>query len=147
MENKKLLAILRAFKALFNALPSEAPDAKYISAYQQLHESYAEMLHTLLATQHFAFCHDPDDEGVSIFSTETQRDAFIKAMDEMYKELNAEFDVDPNETVCKPMTFAEFIVYAKGTECDLKNYFFEEDGAIEFEPNNRQRKDGLYDNT
>lgn len=143
MKNQKLLAILRAFKALFEALPSEAPDAKYIAAYQQLHEGYEEMLHTLLATQHFAFCHDPDGECVSIFSTETQRDAFIKAMDEMYEELNADFDVDPDETVCKPMTFAEFIVYAKGTECDLNNYTLEEDGAIEFELNSRQRKEGI----
>lgn len=138
MENQKLLVILRAFKALFNALPSEAPDAKYIAAYQQVHESYAEILHTLLATQHFAFCHDPDGECVSIFSTETQRDTFIKVMGKMYEELNAELDVDPNETVCKPMTFAEFIVYANGTEGDLENYSLEEDGAIEFERNSRQ---------
>ena len=138
MENKKLLAILRAFKALFKALPREATGEEYKVAYQQLHENYAVILRSLLATQHFAFCHAPDDESVSIFSNETQRDAFIKAMDEMYKELNADFDVDPNETVCKPMTFAEFIIYAKGTECDLKNYFFEEDGAIEFELNSER---------
>lgn len=138
MENQKLLAILRAFKALFNALPSEAPDAKYIAAYQQLHEDYAEMLHTLLATQHFAFCHDPDGECVSIFNAETGRDTFIKVMNKMYEEMTAELDVDPNETICKPMTFAEFIVYAKGTECDLENYSLEENGAIEFERNNRQ---------
>ena len=138
MENQKLLAILRAFKALFKALPSEAPDEEYRAAEQQLRENYTVILHSLLATQHFAFCNDPDGECVSIFNTETQRDTFIKVMTEMYKELNADFDVDPNETVCKPMTFAEFIVYAKGTECDLKNYFFEEDGAIEFELNSRQ---------
>lgn len=138
MKNQKLLAILRAFKALFEALPSEAPDAEYRAAEQQLRENYAVMLHKLLATQHFAFCRDPDGECVSIFNAETQRDTFIKVMDEMYKELNAELDVDPNETVCKPMTFAEFIVYAKGTECDLNNYTLEEDGAIEFELNSKQ---------
>lgn len=138
MENKKLLAILRAFKELFEALPSEAPDAEYRAAEQQLHENYAVILRSLLVTQHFAFCHDPDGECVSIFSTETQRDTFIRVMDEMYKEMTAELDVDPNETICKPMTFAEFIVYAKGTECDLENYSLEEDGAIEFERNNRQ---------
>lgn len=131
MENSKLLATLRAFKALFDNLPRELPDDEYITAVKQLYESYLTVLLSLLATQHFAICNDSECECVSIFSTEAERDAFVKSMTQIEDERRERGDM--GEIICKPIAFEEFLEFAETTEFELSNYSLDENGAIEFE--------------
>ncbi len=130
MDNQTLLEILRAFKALFDNLPRELPDEEYTPATEQLHESYSAILHSVLSTQHFALCDDPDGECVSIFATEAERDSFIEAMCQIKEECKERGDAD--EIICKPITFDEFLEFADAEAFKLDNYSLDEDGAIEF---------------
>ena len=133
MENTKLLAILRAFKALFDNLPKELPNKKYAPAVNQIRQGYSEVLYPILKTQHFALCVDSDGECVSIFATEAERDAYIRTMQKIEEERKERGDV--SEIICKQITFGEFLDFADAKELDLNNYSLDEDGAIEFIPN------------
>ena len=131
MENSKLLATFRAFKALFDNLPRELSDEEYRTAADNLYDSYLTILHSLLSTQHFAFYTVSEGEYVSIFSTEAERDAFVKSITQIEDERKERGDAD--EITCKPITFDEFLGFSETTEFDLRNYSLDEDGAIEFE--------------
>lgn len=131
MENSKLLATLRAFKALFDNLPRELSDEEYSTAAGNLYDSYLAILHSLLSTQHFAFYTDSEGEYVSIFSTKTERESYINAILRIKNERKERGDAD--EITCKPITFDEFLSFSETTEFDLRNYSLDEDGAIEFE--------------
>ena len=144
MENSKLLATLRAFKALFENLPSELPDEKYTHAYEQLDESFMTMLYSLLATQHFAMCIDSDGEHVSIFDTKTDRDSYVETMRQFERERRERDNITTmpedyyerlksGEIVCYPITPEDFLYFAETEEFNLDNYSLDEDGAIEFE--------------
>lgn len=130
MNNQNLLAIFRAFKVVFENLPSELPSEKYTPAVNQLKQGYSEILYPLLKTQYFAFCVDSDGECVSIFATEAERDSYIKTMRQIGKECRERGDV--GEITCRPITFGEFLDFADAEELDLNNYSLDEDGAIEF---------------
>lgn len=131
MENSKLLATLRAFKALFDNLPRELSDEEYSTAAGNLYDSYLAILHSLLSTQHFALYTDSEGEYVSIFSTKTERESYINAILRIKDERKERGDAD--EITCKPITFDEFLSFSETTEFDLRNYSLDEDGAIEFE--------------
>ena len=132
MENVNLLETLRAFKAIFDNLPTQplGDGDDYDKAIDQLYESYSAILHQLLATQHFAISTDIDGECVSIFSTEEERDSFVKIMRGIEDERGK-----TKRKLCKPRTFDEFLHYANDAENDLNNYSLDEDGAIEFKHN------------
>lgn len=132
MKNSNLLAILRAFNALFENLPSELPNEKYAPAVSRLKQGYSEVLYPLLGTQHFALCVDSDGECVSIFASDTERDSFIETLSQIKKEDKERGNV--GEIICKPITFGEFLDFADGKELKLDNYSLDEDGAIEFVP-------------
>lgn len=130
MDNQTLLAILKAFKALFDNLPEELPNEKYAPAVNQIRQGYSEVLYPLLKTQHFALCVDSDGECVSIFASATERDSFIETMSQIKEEDKERGNAD--EIICKPLTFGEFLDFADAEELDLNNYSLDEDGAIEF---------------
>lgn len=132
MENTKLLAILRAFKALFDNLPSELPDDEYAAAVDQIKQGYSEVLYPFLKTQHFAICVDSDGEYVSIFATEAERDAYIREMRKIEEERKERGD--KTEITCETITFDDFLCFAEGMETDLNNYSLDVDGSIEFTP-------------
>lgn len=130
MNNQNLLAVLRAFKALFDNLPSELPSEKYAPAVNQFKQGYSEMIYPLLKTQCFALCVDSDGECVSIFATEAERDAYIRTMRQIEEDRRERGDV--GEITCRPITFGGFLDFADAEELDLNNYSLDEDGAIEF---------------
>lgn len=128
MKNSKLLAILRAFKILFENLPSNLPDKGYDSAFAQFIDGYRGILYALLRTRYFALNTDSSGECVSIFSAESKRDAYIE---EIYKSKE---ECEDCKITCVPIAFKKFINVADGEELDLNNYSLDENGAIEFIP-------------
>ena len=129
MTNQKLLAILRAFKALFDNLPKEHIDEDYADAADQLYNSYLEILHPILKTQYFTHGIAPDGEYMGIFETTAERDSFVETINQMAEERGSTADM-----TCKPITFEEFLRLSDGEEYELDNYSLAEDGAIEFIP-------------
>lgn len=133
MKNEQLLAILKAFKALFDNLPQELPNEEYLPAVKRLEQSYSEILYPLLGTQYYAFNADPNGDSVSIFDTDIKRDAYVEEMCKVGNELQERGDVV--KPICEPITFEEFMErvrkYANSVVLDLNNYSLDEDGAIE----------------
>lgn len=132
MENSKLLATLRAFKALFDNLPRELPGDEYAAAVEQLDDSFVKIIPSILGTQYFLYGTDPDGDYAGVFETEADRDSFIVEMNKVNEERKKRGDT--GEMICKPITFKEFQDFADGEEFELDNYSLAEDGAIEFVP-------------
>lgn len=130
MENTKLLAALRAFKTLFDNLPKEPLNEEYASAAEQLYLSYMKILYPMLETQYFAFGTDPKGDYTGIFDNEVDRDSFINEMHKINEERKERGNT--SEMICKPITFEEFLDFAKYEVFELDNYSLAEDGAIEF---------------
>lgn len=94
----------------------------------QFSDGYWGILYALLKTQYFALNTDSSGECVSIFSTRSERDAYIE---EIYKSKE---ECEDCKITCFSIAFKKFINVADGEELDLNNYSLDEDGAIEFVP-------------
>lgn len=131
MQMSNFMEVINAYRTIFKAAPSEStynypddnPDYDYDDILYDVTKGKEKLIEALLKTCTFAISVGNKGNVVKIFGNIEDRNKYV---DEINKSLSG-------KTICRTISYDEFIKYAQYQEGTLECYYYDpDDGTVDF---------------